>query len=96
MITCQVGFVRQCGTHINIIRMIRQCLSSYRYDKNRFKPKAMLFIDFKSYNNVNLDMLFESLKENNILETDEIEFLRTLYSKTKLTVEKKGSESIKQ
>jgi len=37
-------------------------------------------------------MLFESLKENNILETDEISFLRTLYSKTSLTV---GKEKVK-
>ena len=37
-------------------------------------------------------MLFESLKENNILETDEIGFLRTLYYKTKLT---EGKETVR-
>ena len=89
MIPCQVGFVRECGTHVNIIRMIRRCLSSYKYDQTKFRPKAILFIDFKSaYNNVNLDMLFETLKENKILENDETAFLRSLYTKTKLTIGK--------
>jgi hypothetical protein len=93
MIPCQVGFVRECGTHVNIIRMIRRCLSPYKYDQTKFRPKAILFIDFKSaYNNVNLDMLFESLKENKILENDEIAFLRTLYTKTKLTIGKEKVE----
>ena len=55
--------------------------------KFKFKPKVLLFIDFKSaYNNVNLDILLVNLLTNHILNSDEVEFLRTLYSKTILTV----------
>ncbi len=90
MIPCQVGFVRNCGTHVNIIRIIKRCLGRYggiRNKKGKFRPKALLFIDFKSaYNNVNLDMLFSTLLSKRILNDDEITFLRTLYSKTTLTV----------
>ena len=89
MTPCQVGFVRECGTHVNIVRLIRRCLSSYINNQKKFKPKVILFIDFKSaYNNVNLDMLFQSLEQNKILENDETAFLRTLYSKTNLTIGK--------
>ena len=90
MMQSQVGFVRNCGTHVNIVRLIKRCLTRYNGIgnlKSKFKPKALLFIDFKSaYNNVNLDMLFANLLTNNILDSDEVEFLRTLYSKTVLTV----------
>ena len=55
--------------------------------KSKFKPKAIIFIDFKSaYNNVNLDMLFAILDQNKILDPEEINFLRALYSKTTLTI----------
>ena len=55
--------------------------------KFKFKPKALLFIDFKSaYNNVNLDMLFTNLIINNILDSYEVEFLGCFYSKTVLTI----------
>jgi len=90
MIPCQVGFVRNCGTHVNIVRLIKRCLIRYNdvgKKKGGFKPKAILFIDLKSaYNNVNLNMLFRILLQKNILVSEEVSFLRTLYSKTTLTV----------
>ena len=64
--------------NVNIVRLIKRCLTRYNGIgklKSKFKPKALLFIDFKSAY-VNLDML-----TNNILDLDEVEFLRTLYSK---------------
>jgi len=96
MIPSQVGFVRGCGTHVNIVRLINRCLTRYGNigaKKGGFKPKAILFIDFKSaYNNVNLDLLFNILHDKNILDSEEIAFLRTLYSKTTLTVGNKKVE----
>ena len=43
MTPCQVGFVRKCGTHVNIVRLICRCLSHYSNDQKKFKPKAILF-----------------------------------------------------
>ena len=83
---CQVGFVRECGTHVNIVRLIRRCLSTYANNQKKFKPKAILFIDFKStHNKVNLDMFFKSLEKKKILENDEIVFMRTSLE-TNLTI----------
>ena len=58
------------------------------------KIKAtILFIDFKSaYNNVQLDILFTLLKNKQILTDDEVEFIRALYSHTKLTIGKEKIE----
>ena len=58
MMQFQVGFVRNCGTHVNIVRLIKKCLTRYNSIgklKSKFKPKSLSSIDFKSaYNNVNL------------------------------------------
>ena len=48
MMQSQVGFVRNCGTHVNIVTLIKRCLTKYNGIKSKFKPKALLFIDFKS------------------------------------------------
>jgi len=96
MIPSQVGFVRYCGTHVNIVRLVNRCLTKYSdfgMEKDKFRPKAILFIDLKSaYNNVNLDMLFDILTDKNILDQEEVAFLRTLYSKTTLMVGNKKVE----
>jgi hypothetical protein len=87
----QTGFVRNCGTHVNIVRILKQCLAR-KQQKKRGPKGAILFIDFKSaYNNVNIEQLFTILRDKQILEHDEIEFLRALYSKTYIST---GSERI--
>ena len=59
MIPCQVEFMKECGTHVNTVRLINRCHIRYSLGgKNqwKFKTKAILFIEFMSpYNNVNLD-----------------------------------------
>ena len=71
MIQSQVGFLKNCRTHVNIVRLIKRCRTRYNRIgklKSKFKLKSLLSIDFKSaYNNVNLDMLFPNLITNNIL-----------------------------
>ena len=37
MIQSQVGFVRNCGTHVNIVRLIKRCLTRYNGIR-RLKP----------------------------------------------------------
>ena len=47
----QVGFVRNCRTYVNIVRIIKRCLTRYNGTgklKFKSKPKALLFIYFKS------------------------------------------------
>ena len=94
MMQSQIGFIR----HINIVRLIKRCLTTCKYNgigrlKSKFKPKALLFIDFKSaYNNVNLYMLFANLLINKMLDSHEVEFLRTLHSKIVLNVDNQKVE----
>ena len=50
MMQSQVRFVRNCGTHVNIVRLIKRCQIRYNSIgrlKSKFKPKALLLIDFK-------------------------------------------------
>ena len=85
MIKSQIGFVSKCGTHMNIHRMLKRT-KNLRESKTK---ATILFIDFKSaYNNVQLDILFNLLKNKRILADDEVEFIRALYSHTKLTIGK--------
>ena len=59
MIKSQIGFVSKCGTHMNIHRMLKRT-KNLRESKTK---ATILFIDFKSaYNNVQLDILFNLLK----------------------------------
>ena len=79
----QTGFIQQCGTQINIMRILGQAMKF----KDKCQRACILFIDFKSaYNNVNLEKLFEKLAIKNILEQAEIEFLRALYSNIEITI----------
>ena len=61
MMKSQVGFVRNCGTHLNIVRLIKSCLTRYNgieKIKSKFKAKTLLLIDFNStYNNEILEIL---------------------------------------
>ena len=50
MMQSQVGFVRNCGTYVNIDGLIKRCLTRYNDIgklKSKFKPKALLFIVIK-------------------------------------------------
>ena len=83
MVVSQTGFVKGCGTHVNICRLVRKCKES----QNKNERAVVLFIDFKSaYNNVPLKKLFNILQQKEILDEDEIEFIRALYSNTTLKV----------
>jgi hypothetical protein len=85
----QIGFVRGCGTHLNIVRLVRHCLER----KHKSQRMAVLFIDFESaYNNVHLEELFKILKNKKILFDEEINFLRSLYSNMNITV---GKQKVK-
>ena len=85
LVKAQTGFVQNCGTQINIMRLIGKGMQY----KDRKQKACILFIDFKSaYNNVNLEKLFEKLIVKNILEPAEVEFLRALYSNTIITIGK--------
>jgi hypothetical protein len=87
----QTGFVRNCGTHVNIVRILKQCLAK-KQRKRRGPKGAILFIDFKSaYNNVNIEQLLSLLRDRQILDENEIEFLRVLYTKTYISV---GAEKV--
>ena len=54
MMQSQIGFVRNCGVHVNIlIKRFLTRFNSIGRLKSKFKPKALLFVDFKSaHNNV--------------------------------------------
>jgi len=85
----QTGFVPGCGTQVNIQRLIKKCSEK----RKKGIRAAVLFVDFKSaYNNVNIGQLFSILKEKHILDNNEIDFLRALYSNVTVTV---GKEKVK-
>ncbi len=96
MIPCQTGFVKGSGTHVNIVRLIKRFLTKYNdfgREKGKFKPKLILFIDFKSaQNNVNLDLLIKILLDKKILDPQEVASIKTLYSKNTATVGNKTVE----
>ena len=51
MIQSQVVFVRNCGMHVCIVRLIIRCLTRYNGIgklESKFKRKVLLFIDFES------------------------------------------------
>jgi hypothetical protein len=71
----QTGFVPGMGTSVNIQLLIEQLKEAKKKDK-----KCCLFIDYKSaYNTINKDKLYQILEERNILDPEEIQFLRELY-----------------
>ena len=83
LVRTQTGFVPGMGTEVNITRLL-QCLKL----RKKRKP-IVLFIDFSNaYNTIYHDRLFHILKEKNILDEDEIDFLKGLYSRIKLKMGK--------
>ncbi len=78
----QIGFIRGCGTELNLIKL-RQRVSDLKQEKNFF-TKYLVFIDLKnSYDKVVQRRLFNKLVEQGISE-DIIGSIKLLYSKAKL------------
>ena len=83
LMVSQTGFVKNCGTQVNLVRLIQRGINC----KNNKKIAAILFIDLKqAYNHVNQEKLFYLLRHNRILEEEEIQFLRALYANTYISI----------
>ena len=73
----QTGFVEGCGTGVNIFLLISK-MNTYKKTSGR----CVLFIDFKSaYNTVNRDILWEVMARKEVLEPNELEFLKCSHDK---------------
>ncbi len=70
----QTGFVLQCGTFINLQRIIRWGAD------NRANKGFLIFIDLrKAFDSVPHNTLFNILRDKNILAPNEIQFLKAWY-----------------
>ena len=71
----QTGFVPGMGTSVNILLLINR-LRSIR----KRQGECCIFIDYKSaYNTVNRQRLYRILKEKNVLNHNEVDFLQGLH-----------------
>ncbi|CAD8115257.1 unnamed protein product [Paramecium sonneborni] len=73
----QTGFVKGFGTQVNILAICDI------FKKTKAAQKLiMLFIDFSSaYNTVNREKLYQLLENNNVLEQNEVKFLKAIHSR---------------
>ena len=72
----QTGFVPYFGTQVNIRRIVN-CIKNHKKSDN----KILLFIDYKAaYNTVNRKILYQRLRDKNILNENEIQFIQCLHS----------------
>lgn len=72
----QTGFVSQCGTSVNITRLLDRIAQADRKDE-----LDLIFIDYKSaYNTIRRNLLYEILQNKQILEDVEIQCLKSLHS----------------
>ena len=79
----QTGFCIGMGISVNQMRLIQRVIET----TNRKKHCYGLFIDFSSaYNTILHSKLFKRLQ--NVLSNDELDFLKSLYSRTKITLGK--------
>ncbi len=60
---------------------------------NRYNPchNYIIFVDYKeAYNSINMSLLFEKMKEDQILEENKLIFLFTIYSRIKIELNKEA------
>ena len=63
-----------CGTHLNIQLLVKKIRTYNKRDK-----RSIIYIDLKSaYNTINREKLFKIIKNKQILNDEEIEFLTKL------------------
>ena len=80
----QTGFVPNMGTHVNIDLLIKEIRSKAKEDL------CVIFIDFRSaYNTIIRDILYKRILDKNILERDEVFFLKYIHDLVYFKIGKK-------
>ena len=81
----QIGFIRGCGTELNLIRL-RQRVNDLKHVNKFYDNKYVLFIDLKNaYDKVIHEKLFTKLSDNGISE-EIINAIKIVYSNAKIKI----------
>jgi hypothetical protein len=78
----QFSFIKGGGTDANLFRIVEGIQEKVR---NRNMAHAVLFIDYSNaYNTVKRSLLYQILEDNNVLDKEEIDYLRAIHERITL------------